>query len=236
MPDEAPQLLVLAESPRVGAHRGLDRQHVPAQGLGLRPRTEKVPGLIARKGLRHGCYPSPASGPEPRRSHHGKAPDRGRGAVVRHDRARRQQERSAAAARVQPPHRRGGRAAQRPAHPGRRRDAARCSPTSACSVDWRGENTVSLQADAGPRAPTSTPSLAERIRASFLAAGPLLGRFGSRADAAARRRRDRPPPARPAPRRLPRARRDRRARAATSASSPATAACRPATSSWTSRP
>src|SRR3954467_11043191 len=43
---------------------------------------------------------------------------------------------------------------------------------------WRNENTVSLQADAV----TSTDvdaALAERIRASFLAAGPLLGRFGS---------------------------------------------------------
>jgi UDP-N-acetylglucosamine 1-carboxyvinyltransferase len=44
-------------------------------------------------------------------------------------------------------------------------------------TEWRGENTVSLQADqvrdTGPDA-----ALAERIRASFLAAGPLLSRFG----------------------------------------------------------
>ena len=47
--------------------------------------------------------------------------------------------------------------------------------------------------------------LAERIRASFLLAGPLLARFGTRPHAAARRRRDRPPPPRSAPRRVPRA-------------------------------
>ena len=45
-------------------------------------------------------------------------------------------------------------------------------------VDWRAENTVSLQADQVRGTDVSAP-LAERIRASFLAAGPLLGRFGS---------------------------------------------------------
>src|SRR5918997_5527138 len=45
-------------------------------------------------------------------------------------------------------------------------------------VDWRGENTVALQADGVTRTEVSAP-LAERIRASFLAAGPLLSRFGS---------------------------------------------------------
>ena len=167
-------LLVLAEAAGVGAHRGLDRQHVPAQRLGLRPGAEQVPGLIARKRLRHGCYPSPASGPEPRRSHHGKAPDRGRGAAVRHDRARRQQERGAAAARLQPPHRRGGRAAQRPADPRRRGDAATCSPTSACASSGA-TRTPSRCRPTRCAAPRSSAALAERIRASFLAAGPLLG-------------------------------------------------------------
>jgi UDP-N-acetylglucosamine 1-carboxyvinyltransferase len=45
-------------------------------------------------------------------------------------------------------------------------------------VDWRAENTVSLQAD-DVRGTKVSAALAERIRASFLAAGPLLGRFGS---------------------------------------------------------
>src|SRR5918999_1982323 len=45
-------------------------------------------------------------------------------------------------------------------------------------TQWKAENTVSLQADAVTRTEVSAP-LAERIRASFLAAGPLLSRFGS---------------------------------------------------------
>jgi UDP-N-acetylglucosamine 1-carboxyvinyltransferase len=45
-------------------------------------------------------------------------------------------------------------------------------------TEWRADNTVSLQADAIRGTDVSAP-LAERIRASFLAAGPLLSRFGS---------------------------------------------------------
>jgi UDP-N-acetylglucosamine 1-carboxyvinyltransferase len=45
-------------------------------------------------------------------------------------------------------------------------------------VEWRAENTVSLQADR-VRNTEVDAAIAERIRASFLAAGPLLGRFGS---------------------------------------------------------
>ena len=45
-------------------------------------------------------------------------------------------------------------------------------------VEWRAENTVSLQAE-NVRGTDVDSSLAERIRASFLAAGPLLARFGS---------------------------------------------------------
>ena len=45
-------------------------------------------------------------------------------------------------------------------------------------IDWKAENTVSLRADDVRGTEVSAP-LAERIRASFLAAGPLLGRFGS---------------------------------------------------------
>src|ERR671925_705638 len=45
-------------------------------------------------------------------------------------------------------------------------------------TEWRGENTVSLQADR-VRGTEVDAALAERIRASFLVAGPLLTRFGS---------------------------------------------------------
>ena len=79
------------------------------------------------------------------------------------------------------------------------------------TVEWIEDNTVSLQAD-GIEDTDVDPDLAERIRASFLVAGPAAGALRLGVDAAARRRRDRPPAARPAPRRLPRARRARRAR------------------------
>src|SRR3954452_18405012 len=46
------------------------------------------------------------------------------------------------------------------------------------SVDWVADNTVALQAD-GIDGTEVDPALAERIRASFLVAGPLLARFGS---------------------------------------------------------
>jgi UDP-N-acetylglucosamine 1-carboxyvinyltransferase len=45
-------------------------------------------------------------------------------------------------------------------------------------VDWRAENTVALQADNVDSTEVDA-AVAERIRASFLAAGPLLTRFGS---------------------------------------------------------
>src|SRR5215213_11615585 len=45
-------------------------------------------------------------------------------------------------------------------------------------VEWIEDNTVSLQADAIADTDVD-PALAERIRASFLVAGPLLARFGS---------------------------------------------------------
>src|SRR5215210_5262744 len=46
------------------------------------------------------------------------------------------------------------------------------------SLEWVEDNTVSLQAD-GIEDTDVDPALAERIRASFLVAGPLLARFGS---------------------------------------------------------
>src|SRR5918999_6389497 len=45
-------------------------------------------------------------------------------------------------------------------------------------VDWRAENTVALRADQVQNTEVDA-AVAERIRASFLAAGPLLTRFGS---------------------------------------------------------
>ena len=53
------------------------------------------------------------------------------------------------------------------------------------SVEWRDDNVVALRAATRSRTRRSTPSCAERIRASFLLAGPLLARFG---------RADMPPP------------------------------------------
>jgi UDP-N-acetylglucosamine 1-carboxyvinyltransferase len=44
-------------------------------------------------------------------------------------------------------------------------------------VEWRDHNTVALQADAVGKTDVD-PDLSERIRASFLVAGPLLARFG----------------------------------------------------------
>ena len=101
------------------------------------------------------------------------------------------------------------------------------------TVEWREDNVVALQADRVTDTEVD-PELSERIRASFLLAGPLLARFGHCRDAAAGRRRDRPPPPRPAPGRLPRARRRRVVQRPLSGSRRPAAACAPATSSWTS--
>jgi UDP-N-acetylglucosamine 1-carboxyvinyltransferase len=46
------------------------------------------------------------------------------------------------------------------------------------TVEWRGENTVALDASGVSKTEVDA-ALAERIRASFLTAGPLLARFGS---------------------------------------------------------
>ena len=105
---------------------------------------------------------------------------------------------------------RGGRPAQRAAHPRRRGDARAARATSACKVEWRDEQRGRASRPTRSRSTEVDADLAERIRASFLLAGPLLARFGRALHAAARRRRDRPPPARPAPRRVPRARGRRR--------------------------
>src|SRR5215212_4865750 len=74
-------------------------------------------------------------------------------------------------------------------------------------VSWPDEHTVSLRAANIPSTRVNA-DIAERIRASFLAAGPLR----QRPHAAPGRRRDRTPPAGSAPRRVQGARRPRRAR------------------------
>ena len=224
---EAPFLLVAVEAGRVGAHRGLDRQDVLAQGRRFGPLAEKGPCLRARKGLRHGWYPSPPLD-------HGKARHRGRRAAVRHHRARRQQERGPAAAGRQPAHRRAGRARQRPAHPRHGGDAgAARRPRRHGRVD-RGQHRLAAgRRDRGhrrrPGPGRAHPRLLPRRRAAARA-------LRLRVDAAAGRRRHRPPAPGPAPRRLPRARRARRARPPHQAVARPTAACARPTSSWTSRP
>ena len=80
----------------------------------------------------------------------------------------------------------GGRAAEHPAHPRRRGDARRCSSTwasrssGAKTTSWRCAPRTSTADVEVPR------ELTERIRASFLVAGPLLARFGRAVHAAAR--------------------------------------------------
>ena len=102
------------------------------------------------------------------------------------------------------------------------------------TAEWREDNVVAICA-ADVNHTDLDRALSERIRASFLLAGPLLARFGARRHAAARRRRDRPPPPRPAPGRLPRARRRRRGRPLVQAHRARRRAAARATSSWTSR-
>ena len=85
------------------------------------------------------------------------------------------------------------------------------------TVDWRGPNEVALCAagvheGAGVTEVEIEPELAEQIRASFLLAGPLLARFGRAVMPPSGRRRDRPPAAGPAPRRVPGDGRHRRLR------------------------
>ena len=46
--DDAPVVFVLAELPRVAAHRGFDRQHVLPQALALRVLGHQRPGVVSR--------------------------------------------------------------------------------------------------------------------------------------------------------------------------------------------
>src|SRR6267378_3970868 len=45
-----PALLVLSKPPRVSAHGGLDRAHMPAQRVGFRHRGHELPRVFARRG------------------------------------------------------------------------------------------------------------------------------------------------------------------------------------------
>ena len=238
---DAPQLLVLAEAPRVGAHGRLDRQDVLAERGRLGPLAEEGPGLRARKLERHGWYPSPAPGPDRRPPGRPLPPLMEKfvieGGVPLSGTVVPAGNKNAAlpllAACLLTDER--GRAPQRAADP-RHGGAAR--PARGPRRDGRAARRQHRRA---PRRRASRktdvdPDLAERIRASFLVAGPLLARFGAAlmpppgGDVIGRRRLD---PHLDAFRALG-AR--RRARPRHPPDAPPTAASRPATSSWTSRP
>ena len=163
-PGDAPQLLVLAEAPRVGAHGGLDGQHVLAKRRRLGPLAEEGPGLRARKLERHGWYPSPASGadrrpPDPSApTPHGEVRHRRRRAAVRHRRARREQERGPAAPGRVPAH---GRARSCSTTCRGSATPRRCSTLLedlGVKVERRDGNTVAPAGRRDPHAPTSTPT------------------------------------------------------------------------------
>src|ERR1035437_5173959 len=59
---QPPQLGIAVKPGRVGAHGGLDGEHMPPQRVTFRPFAKKVPGLLARKLHLHGRYPSSALG------------------------------------------------------------------------------------------------------------------------------------------------------------------------------
>ncbi len=154
-------------------------------------------------------------------------------AAVRHDGPGRQQERRAADPRLERPHRGRGDRAQRAAHPRRRGDArdprARSASRSPGAAPTRSRCAppACTASQIEPRARRADPRLVPARRPAARALPP-------RRDAAARRRRDRPPPARPAPRRVPRDGRQRRVRTRHRAQRAARPAVRP-TCSWTSR-
>ena len=100
-------------------------------------------------------------------------------------------------------------------------------------VDWRGPNEVALCAADGPRG--RDRARARRADQGLVPARRTAARaLSPRGDAAAGRRRDRPPAPGPAPRRVPRDGRHRRLRTRDRAERPAAGCARP-TCSWTSR-
>ena len=162
-----------APHPRRVLHRG------PPAGVGEGRRKVAVGGSSPRSiaGVfrpEPHCYPSRASIPGGR---FGQVRNRRWLSALRHGRAGGQQERRAADPRGVAADRGGGGGRQRPAHPrrrgdaraarGPRRDASTGATTTRSSL--RASSITSADVDA---------ELAERIRASFLLAGPLLARFG----------------------------------------------------------
>ena len=237
----------------VGPHGGLHAEHVLAQRVGLGPLAHQLPGLVAR-GRRSGHagqgIRAASRNPEPNGLRYPSQP-LGRAALPR-IRAWRSSSSKAAmplSGTVVPA---GNKNA---ALPVARRVAAdrprrSCSATSRASATWRRCSSCSCDLGVkvewrdeqrgraagrrghehrrGPRAGRAHPRL---VPARRPAARPL--RRGADMPPPGRRR-DRPPPPRPAPRRLPRARAPRSSATATSSCRRPTAS-RPATSSWTSR-
>ena len=207
-----PELLVLAELRRVGAHRGLHRKRVTQQRLALRVAVERLPGLLTSRLPRRATI-APRRGPDCR---HRRARrvlrDRGWPAPERPCSRRREQERRPAGARRLPAHERAGRAQQRAADP-RRRDDDRADRGTRRGrrVDRRerGEDPRRgrLLARARRRAVEPHPRIVPARRPVARAPRP-----GERP--ASGRRRDRAAPARPAhPRARGAGRRDRHRRA-----------------------
>ena len=89
-----------------------------------------------------------------------------------------QQERRAADPRGLPADRRAGRARATSRASATSTRCSRCSPTSASRPSGRATNEVRVHAADDRHAPRSTRSSRERIRGSFLLAGPLLARCG----------------------------------------------------------
>ena len=131
---------------------------------------------------------------------HGEVHHPGRRTALGRDRAGREQERRAPDPRRLPAHRGGARGPQRPAD-SRRRVDARAARAARCERHTDGRT----RSACGPTPSSGTEvdeELANRIRASFLVAGPLLARFRRGEDAPSRRGHDRPAPARRPPRRV----------------------------------
>src|SRR5262249_8732838 len=62
---DRPELLVLAEAPRVGADGGLDGERVAQERLALRVFRESLPGLLAGRLRRHGARVGYSQWPTP---------------------------------------------------------------------------------------------------------------------------------------------------------------------------
>ena len=202
--DDAPELLVLAEPARVRPRRGLDGERVPEQRLALGVRRERLPRLSLA--LRPSAvYDTPPHEHDYALHRNAGLRDRGRSPAQRHRPRRREQERRAAdpgghRARVG-----AGAADERAADP-RRADDGR-----AARRHRRRRGVAGRERD--PDRPGRRPQV--RARRGALPSDPRLvpargaaaGAARQRDRAAARRRRDRTPPARPA---HPRPRRARR--------------------------